>query len=89
MNKLSKITLSLLTVAALAACSETIDLREFTEENIPHCVYVDPDGGKTYFDIASFDNWRFSGDSQFSVYPSSRIKREAKSGDYDSAPENK
>lgn len=89
MNKLSKITLSLLTVAALAACSETIDLREFTEENIPHCVYVDPDGGKTYFDIASFDNWRFSGDSQFSVYPSSGIMGEAMSGVYVSAPENK
>lgn len=89
MNKLSKITLSLLTVAALSACSETIDLREFTEENIPHCVYVDPDGGKTYFDIASFDNWQFSGDSQFSVYPSSGTGGEAMSGVYVSAPENK
>lgn len=71
MNKLSKITLSLLTVAALAACSETIDLREFTEENIPQMVFVDPDGGTTYFDIASYDYWDFSAGSHFTVYPSS------------------
>lgn len=72
MNKLSKITLSLLTVAALAACTETISYK-FIEENIPHKVFVDPDGGKTYFDITSYDSWRFSGDSQFIVYPSSGI----------------
>lgn len=71
MNKLSKITLSLLTVAALAACSETIDRREFTEENIPRMVFVDPDGGTTYFDIASYDYWDFSAGSHFTVFPSS------------------
>lgn len=71
MNKLSKITLSLLIVAALAACSETIDLREFTEENIPQMVLVDPDGGTTYFDIASLDDWYFSEIPLFTVYPSS------------------
>lgn len=93
MNKLSKITLSLLTVAALSACSgsETIDLREFTEENIPQEVYVDPDGGKTYFDIASFVSWGFTEDfpAPFTVYPSSGTGGKVMSGVYVSAPENK
>ena len=91
MNKLSKITLSLLTVAALSACSETIDFREFTEENIPQMVYVDPDGGKTYFDIASSVSWDFMGGypAKFTVYPSSGTGGKAMSGVYVSAPENK
>lgn len=89
MNKLSKITLSLLTVAALSACSETIDLREFTEENIPQFVFVDPDGGKTYFDIASYDSWQFPERLSFTVYPSSGTGGKAMSGVYVSAPENK
>lgn len=91
MNKLSKITLSLLTVAALSACSgsETIDLREFTEENIPQLVYVDPDGGKTYFDIASYDSWTFPEKFPFTVYPSSGRGGKAMSGVYVSAPRNK
>lgn len=89
MNKLSKITLSLLTVAALAACSETIDLREFTEENIPQMVLVDPDGGTTYFDIASLDDWYFSEIPLFTVYPSFGLGGKAMSGVHVSAPENK
>lgn len=89
MNKLSKITLSLLTVAALAACSETIDLCEFTEENIPQMVLVDPDGGTTYFDIASFDDWYFSEIPLFTVYPSFGLGGKAMSGVHVSAPENK
>lgn len=88
MNKLSKITLSLLTVAALAACSETIDLREFTEENIPRMVYVDPDGGTTYFDIASYRSWDFSAGSHFTVFPSSGMGGNAMKV-HISAPENK
>lgn len=89
MNKLSKITLSLLTVAALAACSETIDLREFTKENIPQIVLVDPDGGTTYFDITSFYDWNFSVGSPFTVYPSFGLGGKAMSGVHVSAPENK
>ena len=89
MNKLSKITLSLLTVAALAACSETIDLREFTEENIPQMVFVDPDGGTTYFDIASYRNWNFSTGSHFTVYPAFGLGGKAMSGVHVNAPENK
>lgn len=88
MNKLSKITLSLLTVAALAACSETIDRREFTEENIPRMVFVDPDGGTTYFDIASYDYWDFSEGSHFTVFPSSGMGGYAMKV-HVNAPENK
>lgn len=91
MNKLSKITLSLLTVAALAACTETISYK-FIEENIPQVVYVDPDGGKTYFDIASSFSWELLGNwsypAVFIVYPSSGIMGEAMSGVYVNAPGN-
>ena len=54
-------------------------------------VYVDPDGGKTYFDIASSVSWDFMGGypAKFTVYPSSGTGGKAMSGVYVSAPENK
>lgn len=52
-------------------------------------VYVDPDGGKTYFDIASYDSWQFPNYIwTFTVYPSSGTGGEAMSGVHVSAPEN-
>ncbi len=60
MNKLSKITLSLLTVAALAACSETIDLREFTEETYPTTVYISPYSDSAYADFGLFEGWELT-----------------------------
>lgn len=61
MNKLSKIALSLLTVAALSACSETIDLREFTEETYPAAsIYISPYGYSAYADIGLFNDWELT-----------------------------
>lgn len=61
MNKLSKITLSLLTVAALAACSETIDLCEFTEETYPtEDIYISPYGDSAYADFGLFEDWELT-----------------------------
>lgn len=61
MNKLSKITLSLLTVAALSACSETIDLREFTEETYPTGIIpISPYGDSAYADFGLFEDWELT-----------------------------
>lgn len=88
MNKLSNIALFLLAAAAATSCSETVDLRPFTEEKCPKKVKIDPDGGKTYFGISLFEDWSCTGTTQFTAYPSSG-KAGVASNVYISAPENK